>query len=381
MRNGALVLTTLVAASALSAPAAVAAPELPAIPQALSSYDGCRSASTVDTAEKPWAQAQLQPERAWQHGNGTGVTVAVVGSGVDATSSALAGRVDGSGPDCVGYGTFVAGIIAAAPHPGGGFAGVAPGARILAVKATDQRGNATADGLANGIRTAVAGGARVISVAAAATEPSDALASAVRDAAAAGALVVAPASTGDGDKAVQAFPAAYPEALSVAATAPDGSPTRSAQPQIKVDVAAPGAAMTGVGPGGNGLFISGGDAVAAAQVSGTAALALSYRPHLTTEDLARRLRDTAYPPPGGAPHSFLGSGVVDPATAVTAELPAAAGKPPAIPAAVHMPPPTDPTPSTTAAILAISAALVIGAAAALAIVIPRGRNRRWRTAP
>ncbi|MER6991892.1 S8 family serine peptidase [Saccharopolyspora hirsuta] len=374
-------MTVLVAASVLSAPAAIAAPELPAISPTLSSYQECRTGSTVDITEKPWAQAQLQPERAWEHGNGSGVTVAVVGSGVDATSPALAGRVSGAGPDCVGYGTFVAGIIAAAPHPGGGFAGVAPGARILAVRATDDRGNATADGLANGIRSAVAGGARVISVAAAATGPSESLAAAVRDAAAAGVVVVAPASAGARDDVVPAFPAAYPEVLSVAATSPNGAPARTAQPQIKVDVAAPGAAMTGIGPRGGGLFISGGDAVAAAQVSGTAALVLSYRPHLTGAELARRLRDTAYPPPGGAPNPLLGSGIVDPAAAVTAELPAAGGKPPDTPAAVHMPPPTDPTPTITAAVVAIAAALVIATAAALAVVIPRGRKRRWRPAP
>ncbi|WP_177247652.1 S8 family serine peptidase [Saccharopolyspora kobensis] len=366
--------------SALSAPVAVAAPELPAISPVLRSHQECRTGSTVELDEKPWAQAQLRPERAWPHGNGAGVTVAVVGSGVDATSPALAGRVTGAGPDCVGYGTFVAGIIAAAPRPGGGFSGVAPGARILAVQATDQQGNATADSLAGGIRQAVAGGARIISVAAEAAAPSDSLAAAVREAAAAGVVVVAPASTGTGEEVVPAFPAAYPEVLSVAAIDPKGAPALVA-PGVKVDIAAPGVAMTGIGPRGNGLFISGGDAVAAAQVSGTAALALSYRPNLTGADLARRLRDTAYPPPGGAPHPLLGSGVVDPATAVTAEFPTAEGKPPVVPAAVHMPPPVDPTPDITAAIVATAAAVVIGTAAALAVVIPRGRKRRWRPAP
>ncbi|WP_394816577.1 S8 family serine peptidase, partial [Streptomyces lancefieldiae] len=38
-----------------------------------------------------------------------------------------------SGTDCIGHGTFVAGLIAAAPRPGTGFAGVAPEARIVAV--------------------------------------------------------------------------------------------------------------------------------------------------------------------------------------------------------------------------------------------------------
>lgn len=362
----------------LSAPAASAAPELPPITQTLSSYQACRTPSTVDTNDIPWAQAMLRPDRAWQHANGTGVTVAVVDTGVDATSPALAGRVANAGADCVGHGTFVAGLIAAAARQGGGFTGIAPGARVLAIKATDQAGNATADGVASGIRAAVAGGARVVQVSAAATEPSPALAAAVRDATAAGAVVIAPASIGDPEKAVAAYPGAYPEVLAVAAITPQGTPVRTAAPQIKVDIAAPGAAMTGIGPGGNGLFISGGDAVAAAQVSGTAALALSYRPALSPRELVRRLRDTAYPPPGNAPDPFLGSGVVDPAAAVTAEFPTAEGKPAITPAAVHMPPPEDHTPEVTAALVATAAAIVVAAVTIAAVVIPRGRKRGWR---
>lgn len=365
----------------LSAPAASAAPDLPPITPVLSSYQGCRTASTVDTNDIPWAQAMLRPDRAWQHANGAGVTVAVVDTGVDATSPALADRVANAGEDCVGHGTFVAGLIAATPRQGGGFTGIAPGARIVAVRATDQAGNATADGVANGIRSAIASGARVIQVSAAVTEGNGALAAAVRDATAAGAVVIAPASTGDPDKAVPSFPGAYPEVLAVSAIAPNGAPVRSSAPEIKVDLAAPGAMMTGIGPRGNGLFVSGGDAVAAAQVSGAAALVLSYRPALSPHEVVRRLRDTAYPPPGNAPDPLLGSGVIDPEAALTAEFPTAGGKPPVVPAAVHMPPPVDTTPEVTAAVVATAAAVAIAAVTIAAVIIPRGRKRGWRAAP
>ncbi|MEV0089252.1 S8 family serine peptidase [Saccharopolyspora sp. NPDC050642] len=367
--------------SVLSAPAASAAPDLPPITPVLSSYQGCRTASTVDTNDIPWAQAMLRPDRAWQHANGAGVTVAVVDTGVDATSPALAGRVANAGEDCVGHGTFVAGLIAATPRQGGGFTGIAPGARIVAVRATDQAGNATADGVANGIRSAVAGGARVIQVSAAVTEGNGTLAAAVRDATAAGAVVIAPSSTGDPDKAVPSFPGAYPEVIAVSAIAPNGAPVRASAPEIKVDLAAPGAMMTGIGPRGNGLFVSGGDAVAAAQVSGAAALVLSYRPALSPQEVVRRLRDTAYPPPGSAPDPLLGSGVIDPEAALTAEFPTAGGKPPVVPAAVHMPPPVDTTPEVTAAVVATAAAVVIAAVTIAAAIIPRGRKRGWRAAP
>ena len=74
------------------------------------------------------------------------MTVAVVDSGVDANPQfgdrvipgpdLVAGTKPGipPGADCVGHGTAVASIIAAAPVPGVSFTGVAPAARILSVK-------------------------------------------------------------------------------------------------------------------------------------------------------------------------------------------------------------------------------------------------------
>jgi len=86
----------------------------------------------------PWPQQQMAPERAWELTRGDGVTVAVVDTGVSADSGPLTGAVrDGvdvapgsnggdADDDCIGYGTFVAGLIAARPREGVGFAGVAP---------------------------------------------------------------------------------------------------------------------------------------------------------------------------------------------------------------------------------------------------------------
>jgi subtilisin family serine protease len=119
----------------------------------------------------PWPQRQLAPERVWPLTDGSGVTVAVVDTGVDGQVPQLRGQVlpgvDTTAPDrgpadddCFGHGTFVAGIIAATRIVGTGYAGVAPGVRILPVRCatTDvpgAPGTLTPEGMALGIRAAV----------------------------------------------------------------------------------------------------------------------------------------------------------------------------------------------------------------------------------
>ena len=99
-----------------------------------------------------WNLEQADVAAAWPTTRGEDVVVAVVDSGVDARHPDLRDRVVGS-TDCVGatgdpdacrpggdtdpdgHGTHVAGIVAASADDGRGVAGVAPEARLLAVRA------------------------------------------------------------------------------------------------------------------------------------------------------------------------------------------------------------------------------------------------------
>ena len=147
---------------------------------------------TAAPAAEPWAQQALRFASVWNRTRGGGVTVAVVDSGVDANPQ-FGHRViigpDLAGPagagawyrpnaDCVGHGTSMAGIIAAAPMAGVSFTGVAPAASILSIKISSSDTFPTAV-TPQAIRDAVRLGARVVNLSLATTDDVPALRAAV----------------------------------------------------------------------------------------------------------------------------------------------------------------------------------------------------------
>ncbi|GHH80296.1 type VII secretion-associated serine protease [Streptomyces sulfonofaciens] len=385
----AALLPSLLATTIGTAAVASAAPEgsvkLPVMPSRLDAGDPCTGASAKVASAAPWEQRNLELPRTWQFAGGAGEKVAVVDTGVSTTAPALAGAVTpvgGAAQDCVGHGTFVAGLIAAARVEGVHFAGVAQRARILAVRGTDQRGNATAGTVAAGIRAAVDAGASVIDVSPALTGNSAELRSAVSYAAGHDALVVAAAvpdptrGTGASAPPPRAYwPAAQPGVLSVVDVDQNGGRPRGALTPLGADLAAPGVGVIGVGPTGKGHFIGSGASLAAAYVAGTAALVRSAYPRLTAAETARRLTTAAYPAP--VPR-------LDPYASVTSVGDSAAHH--SAGAARHAAPVS--LPSSAAGDRATRRALLLaalGAAVVLlvgwaSVIVPRGRARGWRPA-
>ncbi|MDK0524592.1 S8 family serine peptidase [Streptomyces sp. ML-6] len=401
---GPVALAALLLLSGTAAPAVAAegadSPSLPGVPAVLADGRPCTTGSAKKSAQVPWAQSFLGVDRAWELSRGAGVKVAVISTGADLRRvPALKGGVTGGRDvvaggtvrdDCVGYGTFLAGIVAGRPQPGTKAAGVAPGAEVVAVRATDRSGATTPERLAGAIRAATDTGARIIQVALSVPSAPKALKDAVAAAQRAGALVVAPASAREwegrpgtsGAVAGPAHPAALPGVLAVSSVGPGGKvpeePGGAKGRRTRPVLSAPGESVTGPGPGGAGQFVGRGDAVAGAFVSGAAALVLSYHPRLTADQLAHRLRSTAYGAAGDAP------GIVDPVRALSAVLPeeherAAAGPKDAATAVV--PPPAPPETRDRALVVAASAGAVSLLVAFLAVVLPRGRRRGWRVVP
>ncbi|WP_236580165.1 S8 family serine peptidase [Streptomyces sp. HM190] len=280
---------------------------LPVIPGSLGPGAPCTRSSPTAMTVVPWTHAVLGLPAVRQHSRGAGVTVAVVDTGVAPGTRGLKGRVDAvgdAGEDCVGHGSFVAGLVAADRESAAGvdLGGVAPDARVLAVRGTDPRGLPDPARVAAGIRAAADARAGVIAVPLALPESSPRLTAAVRYAAAHDCLVVA-AAVPDAPAAVSSraaaparfWPASDKGVLSVLDFGPDGGRPDGARSPVRADLAAPGDKVVGPGPRGTGSFTGTGASFATAQVAGAAALVRSRYPKLSAEETARRLTATAYP--------------------------------------------------------------------------------------
>ncbi|MGH2688369.1 MAG: S8 family serine peptidase, partial [Actinomycetota bacterium] len=131
-------------------------------------------ASNDPLSSQQWALAKIHAEEAWARSTGTGVTVAVIDTGVNFSHEDLQGASAGSytcvdtcvegGEDDFGHGTWVAGILAARANNGVGIAGVAPEAKVLSIKTLDNEGVGTIDDVAMAIEFATEKGAKVINL-------------------------------------------------------------------------------------------------------------------------------------------------------------------------------------------------------------------------
>ena len=339
-RRGGPTLAVCAAALLLTGPAVLASPAQAAPPGLPGPRPGCPAQpGIVAPAAAPWAQQELGFASVWKRTRGAGVTVAVVDSGVDANpqfgdrvipgQDLVAGTKRGipPGADCVGHGTAVASIIAAAPVPGVSFTGVAPAARILSVKisGTDTFPTSVTP---QGIMDAVQFGADVINLSLATPDDVQGLRTAVEYALHHNVVVVAAAGndigqgSSDGTDGTGPFyPAAYPGVLAVGAVGPGGVLAGFSDRYTPVGVTAPGVNITSAYPGTFPAAyapVQNGTSFAAAFVSGVVALVRSAHPGLNAAQVVARIEATAH----GAAGPGTGHGLVDPVRAVTAVLPA-----------------------------------------------------------
>jgi len=301
-------------------------------------------------AVAPWPQKELGFSAVWRLTRGAGVTVAVVDSGVDANPQfgdrvivgpdLVAGTKRGipPGADCVGHGTAVASIIAAAPMRGISFTGVAPAVRILSVKISGTDTFPTS-ATPQGIMDAVQFGADVINLSLSTTDDVPALRQAVAYALSHNVVVVAAAGNDIPQNGAGPFyPAAYPGVLSVGAAGPGGALAPFSDRRTPVGVTAPGVNVTSAYPGTfPDAYNPGqsGTSFAAAYVSGVVALVRATHPRLNPAQVVARIEATAR----GSTGPGTGYGLIDPVRAVTAVLP---GDPAAAPPASSSQPSTGP---------------------------------------
>ncbi|MCG5220524.1 S8 family serine peptidase [Streptosporangium soli] len=385
-RGLAAVLLALIVMSAMpaawaSAPAAGASAPVSGV----SAPEKCTPQRGSTTVRESWAQRRLDFSRVWPLTKGAGVSVAVIDSGVDARHPQLrvAKEIDLTNTgkrDCVGHGTAVAGIIAGGHFKDIPFLGVAPEARLISIKqSNEEQGDVGV--LARAIVEATKQGAKVINVSVQASNHSD-LKAAVEYALASDVVVVAAAGNvrkEDGTPA-PAFPAAYPGVLSVGSAAPDGKRADSSNATTPVSVLAPGQGITSTWTGMTYREDLDGTSFAAPYVTGVVALVRARYPELNNVRVRRRIELTS----DGGRGAGTGAGMINPLLAVTALLPSeivavAPPVPEPLPAgAVSKAEAGDERVVNASAMIAIGAISAAGLVAVGGVVIPMGRRRGWR---
>ena len=245
-------------------------------------------AAAPDKAYKQWNYSILRLDEINASLTGTGITVAVIDSGVNRTGYELDGVNVVNGCDWVisptnvctgfgdndenGHGTHVAGIIAA-KNDGKGITGVAPGVTILPLRVLDANGGGYLSDVAAAIDYAVDKKAKVINMSLGGTSDFSLIRQAVSRAVAAGVIVVAAAGN-SGPTAAPSYPAAYDEVIAVAATTELKTIATYSNGGNYIDVAAPGSAILSSWPTGTGYARLSGTSMAAPHVAGLAALLL-----------------------------------------------------------------------------------------------------------
>ena len=289
-----------------------------------------------------WWLSALHVTTAQESSKGSGVTVAVLDTGVDPTQPDLAGSVT-TGPDYTGsgrtagspfwgiHGTAIASLIAGHGHGtqnGDGIIGVAPAAKILSIRVTLEGNDpnlakaGVAAGLpadiAEGIRYAVGHGAQVIDLpldpaALAATTPaggtgttaggttaggSTAEREAVAYALSKNVVLVAPGGDGGTGTDTVNYPAAYPNVISVGAFNQSFTKAPFSSHRSYVTLTAAGDGVIAATPSGYAMLHS--TSAASAVVTGIAALIRAQFPTLSPAQVTSALtQSTVFRPPGG----------------------------------------------------------------------------------
>ena len=243
----------------------------------------------VQPAAVPWQLEQVR-----KSATGRKVLVAVIDSGIETTHPDLAGQVtvqenfvDGQTYVAEEHGTAVAGVIAARADNGIGIAGIAPEARLMALRAcwqTDRGTHCNSFTLAKALNYALLHNAQVINLSL--SGPPDRLLQQLVGVAQARGIRVVGAS--DPSRSDGGFPANSPGVFAVAA---DDAPRHGAQCLL-----APGRDIPTTMPGARWGMVSG-SSYAAAHVSGMLALIGEIKPQLSAQRLHEGIVRSSGPAP------------------------------------------------------------------------------------
>ncbi|MDP1679825.1 MAG: S8 family serine peptidase [Candidatus Nitrotoga sp.] len=268
-----------------------------------------------------WALPKIQAPLAWDSANGSGVTIAILDTGVDITHPDLAPNIvpgwntydnNSNTTDVYGHGTMVAGTAAMAANNSMGSAGVAWGAKIMPVRISAPNGSvAYWSTVAQGIYWAADHGARVVNISYGGVSGSSTVQSAAQYLRNKGGVAVVSAGNTGGLLGY----AASDSMLVAAAT--DSNDLRASWSSYGsyVDISAPGVSIYTTLRGGGYGNVSG-TSFSSPIVAATAALMISANNNLSPADIDQILKSTAIDRGTTGYDNYYGAGRVDAAKAV-----------------------------------------------------------------
>ena len=275
-----------------------------------------------------WHLATIGATAAWDRSQGTGVVIAVLDTGVDATHPDLAARIvpgwnvydnNSNTADVTGHGTAVAGTAAASMNNSAGVAGVAGAARIMPMRICDLSGNATGSSIAQALTYAADHGARVANISFGGVPGNSTVQTAAQYMKNKGGLVVVAA----GNNGVNENITPSTTMISVSAVEQTDVKTTWSSYGSFVTVAAPGNTIwTTTRGGGYGQWW--GTSFASPVAAGTLALMMAARPDLPNTTIESLLASTAVDLGAAGRDIYYGYGRVNASAAVNAAVAATA---------------------------------------------------------
>ena len=247
---------------------------------------------------RQWHLPVMQAPDAWSYGDGNGVTVAVLDTGVYSNHPDLVGKVlagwntvsnNTDTADINNHGTWVAGVIGEYANNAIGGASVAPGTSILPVRVSDRSdGAAYFSDMAEGVAWADAHGARVANLSYNGVAGSATVESAAANMMAHGGLVVVAAGNDNTDPGYLNSDYLY------VAAATDSSDARASFSNYGayVDISAPGVSIYTTDRSGGYASVSG-TSFSSPATAATAAVVMSANPSLTPSDVLAVISNTA----------------------------------------------------------------------------------------